>query len=160
MSSSMAGIIRPAPVRKQRTVQAHPERAFEVFTAGFSRWWPAGHHIGAAPYKKAIIEAHVGGRWYEIGEDGSECDWGDVLVWEPPARLVLAWRLGTDWKYDQNLLTELEVRFTAQGDGTLVELEHRKLENWGAGGDQARVAIDGEGGWSELLAMYAAAVAI
>jgi hypothetical protein len=33
--------IRPAPVRRTLTVKASPERAFEVFTAGFVRWRPA-----------------------------------------------------------------------------------------------------------------------
>jgi uncharacterized protein YndB with AHSA1/START domain len=158
MSSDTVRTIRPAPVRKQLTVQASPERAFEVFTAGFATWWPPSHHIGAAAYKTAVIEPRVGGRWYEIGEDGSECDWGEVLIWAPPGRIVLAWRLGADWKYDRNLLTEVEVRFTAEGARTRFDLEHRKLENWGASADQARAAIDSEAGWSGLLKMYSAAV--
>jgi len=159
MSSGAARTIKLAPVRKQIIVEASPQRAFEVFTAGFGGWWPPGHHIGVADYKDAVIEPRVGGRWYEIGHNGSECDWGDVLVWNPPERLVLAWRLSADWKYQKDLLTELEVRFTAEGPRTLVELEHRKLENWGAGAEQAHTAIDGDRGWSGLLEMYAAAVA-
>jgi uncharacterized protein YndB with AHSA1/START domain len=159
MSSGTTRTIRPAPVRKQLTVEASPQRAFEVFTAGFGGWWPPSHHISAAAYKTAVIEPRVGGRWYEVGQDGSECDWGDVLVWDPPGRLVLAWRLSADWKYQKDLLTEVEVRFTAEGSRTLVEFEHRKLENWGAGANQAHAAIDGEGGWNGLLKMYAAAVA-
>lgn len=159
MTSSAARMIRPAPVRKQITVEASPQRAFEVFTAGFGGWWPSDHHIGAADYKTAVIEPRVGGRWYEIGQDGSECDWGDVLVWDPPGRLVLAWRLSADWKYQKDLLTELEVRFTAEGARTLVELEHRKLENWGAGAEQAYAAIEGERGWSDLLKMYSVGIA-
>jgi len=159
MSPTTARTIRPAPVRQQMTVEASPERAFEAFTAGFGGWWPPSHHIGASAYKTAVIEPRVGGRWFEIGEDGSECDWGDVLVWDPPLRLVLAWRLDADWKYQKDLLTELEVRFTSEGARTPVELEHRKLENWGTGADQARSAIDGDGGWSDLLRMYAKASA-
>jgi uncharacterized protein YndB with AHSA1/START domain len=159
MSSGTVHTIRPAPVRKQLTVEASPEQAFEVFTAGFGGWWPPSHHIGAGAYKTAVIEPRVGGRWYEVGQDGSECDWGDVLVWDPPGRLVLAWRLSADWKYQKDLLTEVEVKFTAEGARTLVELEHRKLENWGAGAGQAHAAIDGDGGWSGLLKMYAAGVA-
>ncbi len=157
MSNSEARAIKPAPVRKQLTVEAPPQRAFEVFTAGFGAWWPSTHHIGAAAYKTAVIEPRVGGRWYEIGQDGSECDWGDVLIWDPPERLVLAWRLGPDWTYQKDLLTEVEIRFTAEGDRTFINLEHRMLENWGEGAQKAHAAIDGEGGWSGLLKMYAAA---
>src|ERR1700724_525804 len=98
MTTATARQIRPAPVRKQVHVKAPPERAFEVFTAGFARWWPASHHIGAAAYKNSLIEPRVGGRWYEIDEDGSECDWGEVLAWQPPRRLMLSWRIGADWK--------------------------------------------------------------
>ena len=150
--------IRPAPVRKQLTVEATPARAFEVFTAGFARWWPATHHIGAAAYKTSVMEPRVGGRWYEIGEDGSECDWGDVLVWDPPGRLVLAWRIGADWKYDANLLTEVEVRFTAEGAATRVDFEHRLLENMGEAAETVRASIDSEGGWTGILKLYAEAV--
>src|SRR5260221_9873490 len=104
----MTTLIKPAPVRKSIVVRASQARAFEVFTARFSAWWPASHHIGAAPYKTSVLEPQVGGRWYEIGEDGAECEWGEVLAWEPPARLILAWRIGADWKFDAALTTEAE----------------------------------------------------
>jgi len=158
MNNGSVRRVQPAPVRKQLFVEASPELAFDVFTSGFSRWWPPSHHIGAAEYRTAVIEPRVGGRWYEIGEDGSECDWGDVLLWKPPELIILAWRLGADWKYDKNLLTEIEVKFTSEGSRTRIDFEHRKLENWGSAADQARTAIDSEGGWGGLLRMYAAAV--
>lgn len=159
MSNATARTIQPAPVRKQLFVDATPERAFEVFTARFAQWWPASHHIGAAPLKTPVLEPRVGGRWYEIGEDGSECDWGDVLVWEPPARLVLAWRIGADWKYHKDLLTEVEVRFTAEDGRTRVDFEHRKLENWGEKAETNRASVDSEGGWTGILRLFATAVA-
>ena len=87
-------VIAPAPVKKSITVAAPPARAFEVFTAGFDRWWPRTHSNGASPLKTAVLEPRAGGRWYGVGEDGSEDDWGDVLVWAPPTRLLLAWRIG------------------------------------------------------------------
>jgi len=80
----------------------------------------------------AVIEPFVGGRWYERGEDGSTCDWGQVLSWEPPSRLVLSWDISADWKPDANLKTEIELRFIAEGkDATRVELEHRHLDRYG-----------------------------
>ena len=151
--------IKPAPVKKTLTVAAAPARAFEVFTAGFGRWWPATHSIGESPLKLAVIEPGIGGRWYGLLEDGSENPWGDVLAWEPPTRLVLAWRISADWSYDPELLTEVEVVFTAEGEGTRVDLEHRHLERMGDGAETARASFDSDGGWGGLLRMFAAEAA-
>jgi uncharacterized protein YndB with AHSA1/START domain len=97
--------VTPAPVRRSVRVAAPQERAFKVFTAGVGRWWPRSHHIGASDLDTVVIEPKAGGRWYERGVDGAECEHGKVLVWEPPARLVLAWQISTDWKYDHDLIT-------------------------------------------------------
>jgi uncharacterized protein YndB with AHSA1/START domain len=121
-----------------------------------SRWWPATHSINASPLKQAIIEPRAGGRWYERREDGTECQWGKVLVWEPPTRLVLAWKIGAAWKYDPAFLTEVEVRFIAEGPAaTRVELEHRGLESYGAAAAKLRGAFDSPGGWSGLWSAMA-----
>ncbi|WP_293385938.1 hypothetical protein [Phenylobacterium sp.] len=81
--------ITPAAIRKSLTVRATPEKAFEVFTKGLDRWWPRSHVLGDSPLKEAVLEPRVGGRWFGRHEAGDQL-WGDVLVWEPPARLVLA----------------------------------------------------------------------
>ena len=148
--------IQPAPVRKSVTVKAPPEKAFKVFTAGVGRWWPKTHHIGAAEPETVVIEPKVGGRWYERGLDGVECEIGKVLVWDPPARLVLGWQLTPDWKFDPDLVTEVEVRFTPEGDGaTRVELEHRNLERFGDRAETVRSQIDAPNGWGGLLQLFA-----
>ncbi len=152
----MTATIRPAPVRHSILVQAPVEKAFSVFTAGFGTWWPATHSIGSSPLARAILEPRPGGRWYEVGEDGSECPWGEVLVWEPPHRLVLAWRIGADWRFDAGLLTEVEVRFTGESGGTTrVDLEHRLLETMGAAAATASDSFNSPGGWPGLLAAFA-----
>ncbi len=154
----MTTMIKPAPVRKSLVVKAPPERAFSVFTAGIGRWWPPSHHIGAAAFKDAVVEPRAGGRWYEIGEDGSECQWGHVIAWEPPRRLVLAWQISTAWAFDPDLVTEVEVTFTPQAGGTTrVDLEHRHLERMGEGADGARASFDSSGGWSGILDLFAQA---
>src|SRR5579862_240603 len=94
------------PVQKQILVQISPERAFKVFTERMDLWWPKSHHIGKAPMKGTVLEPKEGGRWFEIGQDGSQCDWGKVLVWDPPRRLVLAWQISGHWQFDPLLLTE------------------------------------------------------
>jgi uncharacterized protein YndB with AHSA1/START domain len=139
-------------------VKAGVEAAFDVFTAGMSRWWASSHSINPSksPLKEAIIEPRVGGRWYEKGEDGSECDWGRVLAWEPPTRLVLAWQINGQWRFDPNLLTEVEVTFAAEGASvTRVELEHRDIERFGEAAEAVRNAFDSPGGWSGLLERFA-----
>ena len=152
----MTQLIKPAPVRKSVDVPAPPARAFDVFTAGFGRWWPRSHTIGKGALANAIVEPRVGGRWYGVDADGSETEWGDVLAWEPPRRIVLAWRIGTDWQYHRDLHTEVEVTFTAvDATTTRVVLEHRMLENMGAAGEGARATFDSPNGWGAILQQYA-----
>jgi uncharacterized protein YndB with AHSA1/START domain len=142
------------PVRKRIRVNATPARAFEIFTAGMRRWWRREFSINRSPIKDIVMEPHAGGRWFERGEDGSECQWGKVLSWEPPGRLLLAWQITGEWQFDPSLLTEVEVRFTADGAGTLVELEHR-LEGYGAAAAQMREIFDGSEAWMGLLESFA-----
>lgn len=144
--------IRPAPVRKSLLVKANREKSFAAFTGGIGRWWPRSKSIGSAPQTDVVLEPRVGGRWYERGADGSECEWGKVLEWEPPSRVLLAWQIGADWKFDATLVTEVEVTFTALASGeTRVDLEHRYLERLGEGAERARAAFDSEDGWGGVL---------
>jgi uncharacterized protein YndB with AHSA1/START domain len=150
-----------APVRKTITVRASPEHAFRVFTADVDAWWPRSHHIGAAPMRRTIIEQRHGGRCYSEQTDGTECDWGRVLVWEPPRRLVLAWQVTADWKHEPDLArsSEVEVRFTPEADGaTRVDLEHRHFERAGVGAGVMRTAVDSPNGWAGILRLFAARV--
>jgi uncharacterized protein YndB with AHSA1/START domain len=150
--------ISPAAVRKSVHVKAPPQKAFQVFTAGMGRWWLKSHSINQSPIAEIVMEPFAGGRWFERGEDGSECPWGKVLVWEPPARVVLAWQTDGTWKHNPDFQTEVEVRFTAEGDGTRVDLEHRNLERFGEHAAKVREAFDSPGGWSGLLRSFADSV--
>jgi len=150
------------PVRKSISVRASQERAFQVFTSGLDEWWPRSHHIGKAPLKRTIIETKEGGRCYSEHTDGSRCDWGTVLLWEPPNRVVLAWQIRAEWQYEPDLAksSEVEVRFNEEPGGmTRVDLEHRHLERHGAGGSIMRQAVDAPNGWGGLLDLYAAEIA-
>jgi uncharacterized protein YndB with AHSA1/START domain len=147
-----------AAVRRSVTVQATPERAFEVFTAGFSSWWPIeSHHIGESMAVEVVIDPFAGGRWFERDADGNECVWGFVTAWEPPHRVLLAWHLTPEYAFDPDpdKATEIEVRFTAQDGGTLVELEHRGFERHPGPGAIIREKVSREGGWGELIELYA-----
>jgi len=93
--------------------------------------------------------------------DGSECDWGRVLAWEPPLRILVTWQINGSWQYDPDPLhaSEIEVRFRAEGpERTRVELEHRHLDRL-VDGQALRDGIGEGGGWSSNLEHFARAVA-
>ena len=148
-------MIHIAPVRKQLVVKASQSRAFAVFTTEMSRWWPATHSILKSPLKECILEPRVGGRWYTVGEDGSSCQTGYVIAWQPPQALVLAWQINAEWQFDPDLVTEVEVKFIAEGaDVTRIELEHRYLERMGGKAAEVRNAVDSPGGWGAILESF------
>lgn len=151
--------IDPNSIRRVVNVEAAQEIAWRVFTEKMGTWWPlAVYKIGKAAAVDALIEPFQGGRWYERGEDGSTCDWGTVLAWEPHSRLVLSWDIDANWQPDPALKTEIEIRFIAQGkNSTRVEFEHRKLDRYGARRDEMRRIYDEEGDWGRLLASFAQA---
>jgi uncharacterized protein YndB with AHSA1/START domain len=146
------------PLRTSITVRRSPADAFELFTRGMGSWWPTDvhslavdEHEGRVRVESLEFEEGVGGRIVERMSDGSEGTWGSVLIWEPPTRVVLAWKPNTN----DHPPTELEVRFTPEGAGTLVEVEHRGWERLG------EVARDARGsyaeGWVGVLSRFATA---
>jgi uncharacterized protein YndB with AHSA1/START domain len=159
MNETIAGqrTIEIAPVRKTLVVEASPEHAFAVFTAGIDRWWPKSHGIGTAPVRESIIEPFVGGRWYTRHEDGSEAVIGHVHAWEPAKRFIVSWEISADWKPEARaaFASEVEVRFAPESGGrTRVELEHRNFERMEAGGGE-KMRKDVDGGWPALLEKFA-----
>jgi uncharacterized protein YndB with AHSA1/START domain len=158
MTNAAARPVVIAPVRKSIRVKASQTYAFEVFTEGLDRWWPRKASIGTAPMKTMVFEPRLGGRWYEIGADGSQAVVGRVLLWDPPNRFVMSWDVNSHWKPDTSVGSEIEVRFTADGpDATLVELEHRKFERMGVEAG-ASIRRDVDGGWPGKLECFKATV--
>lgn len=145
--------VRDILVRKSLLVNVAQDHAFRTFTERIDTWWPRPHHIGGKEPFTAILEPRVGGRWFERAADGAECDWGKVLAWEPPKRLVLEWDINADWKYQADLGTEVEVRFVAEGaEVTRVILEHRKLERFGDRAQMMKAMFESDGAWIATLA--------
>jgi uncharacterized protein YndB with AHSA1/START domain len=157
LAVTVSGSFDPNSVRKIVQVEAPQAVAWRVFTEKMGAWWPLAYYkIGKANAVDAVIEPHAGGRWYERGEDGSICQWGSVLTWEPPSRLVLSWDINAEWQYDAQLKTEIEVRFLAEDSKrTRVELEHRHLDRYGEHRDRMRAVFDTEGDWGKLLEAFA-----
>lgn len=146
--------ISPAPIRKTLSVNADVKRAFEVFVSRMHEWSPAVQSL-LGSRKNIVVEPRTGGRWYEVSESGVEADWGKVLVWEPPNRLVLAWQLDATFSYDPALVTEVEARFAPEGERrTRIEFEHRNLDRFGARAPETAASLDSEGGWSGSFTLY------
>ena len=145
----MTGTIEP--VRVTIDVRRGIEQAFRVFTDEIAAWWPvAGHSVEPDQVEAVVLEGRLGGRLYERWHDGGEADWGRVVTWEPPQRLVLSWLPNPE----RPAATEVEVRFVAvEPDHTRVELEHRGWERLGDLGPEARASYDG--GWPGVLDSYA-----
>jgi uncharacterized protein YndB with AHSA1/START domain len=144
------------PITGAVTIALPIDRAFTVFAGSINDWWPHQYHIGQAEVAEVVLEPQVGGRWYERGVDGSECDWGRVLTWEPPHRLVFTWQINGSWQFDPDPehASEIHVAFTADGAETTVEVEHRHFERL-VGGEGINGAIRGGGGWAQLLDGFA-----
>ena len=151
-----------ALVRKQVVVDAPLERAFTRFTAGFGDFKPPDHNLLGVTHVETVFEPRVGGNIYDRAEDGRECRWARILVYEPPTRVVFSWDIGPTWQFEPNQAntSEVEVRFVAEGaDRTRVELEHRNIDRHGPGWEAVRDGVATDQGWLLYLDRYAAVLA-
>jgi uncharacterized protein YndB with AHSA1/START domain len=132
-------------VTKSILVDVGSARAFEFFLDQ-QRWWPLGtHHMAESPGETVVLEPFIGGRWYERAGDGSETEWGRVLAFEPPHRILLSWRMSADWGHasEQDRTSEIEVAFLAEGaNRTRVVFEHRHLERYGDEAQRMYAGLD------------------
>jgi uncharacterized protein YndB with AHSA1/START domain len=133
------------PLRLAFEVDCPPDHAFMTWTRRIAAWWPADHTASGEAGLVVVLEGRIGGRIFERTAGGAEHDWGEVLAWEPPHRLVYSWHL----RRDRADATEVEIRFRPSGRQTRVEIEHR---GWERLGDDGRGWRDRNlGGWSTLL---------
>jgi uncharacterized protein YndB with AHSA1/START domain len=144
-------------VRTEVTVEAAQERAFRVFTERFDQIKPREHNMLAVDIAESVFEPRAGGRVYDRGVDGSECQWGRVLAYEPPERIVFSWDISPPWRVETDLAraSEVEIRFIAESaERTRVELEHRHLDRHGEGWEGLREGVAGDQGWPLYLGRY------
>jgi uncharacterized protein YndB with AHSA1/START domain len=153
---------RATTVRCAVVVEAPIEQAFRVFTEDFDRFKPREHNLLEVEIAETVFELRVGGRVYDRGVDGSECQWARVLAFEPPTRVVISWDISPQWQLESDLekTSEVEVRFIAESaERTRVELEHRNLDRHGEGWESERDAVGSEGGWPGYLQRFGGLVA-
>lgn len=91
------------------------------------------------------FEGHVGGRVVEVAANGTEYIWAEVIAWDPPNRFELSWHP----TLNPVAASILEVRFTPNGSGTDLYLEHRGWEEFGQRGLEIRGEYDP--GWDFVL---------
>lgn len=111
-------------------VAAPREIAFSVFTEEIDGWWRHGKKFRMGEPSVMSLEPRPHGKLQETVRTASGhhvYDLGEVLVWQPPERLVLSWRAVNFGPSDPS--TEVEVTFERavgySGEGTLVTVEHR-----------------------------------
>jgi uncharacterized protein YndB with AHSA1/START domain len=154
----MATPAEATSVRNEVVVNAPAERAFAVFTEQMDRIKPREHNMLGVDIEETVFEPRVGGRIYDRGTDGSECEWATVLAYEPPDLVVFSWNISPSWQVepDPDKRSEVEVRFIAEDDQrTRVELEHRHLDRHGDGWEGARDGVAAPEGWGLYLSRYA-----
>jgi uncharacterized protein YndB with AHSA1/START domain len=145
-------------IRTEVVVEAPVERAFRVFVEQFDKIKPREHNLLAVDVAESVFEPREGGRVYDRGVDGSECQWARVLAYEPPERVVFTWDISPHWQLevDHSRTSEVEVRFIAQtADRTRVVLEHRHLDRHGEGWEGLREGVAGDQGWPLYLGRFA-----
>jgi uncharacterized protein YndB with AHSA1/START domain len=151
-------LTRVEPIRKSIVVNTGVERAFALFINGFDAIKPREHNLLPVPIAQTVFEPRAGGRIYDVGTDGSRCEWSRILVIDPPHRVVFSWDIGPRWQLetDPRKTSEVEVRFIVESDNrTRVELEHRHLERHGEGWRSVFDGVDGGAGWPLYLSRYA-----
>ena len=140
-----------APVRQQVKVPLAPDRAYSLFFQELPSWWPTGTHSVHGEAVTVEVTGGPAGTVVEVAPTGERIVWARVLVWDPPHRLVVSWNPSPT----RTVATEVEVRFRPDGDGTIVELEHRGWDRLGDEGVGLREEY--EVGWTPVLQRYASA---
>ena len=138
----------PDLIAKTVTVNVHPERAFALWVERIDAWWPKSHSVSRQPATNILMESGLGGRFYERAPDGTEHDLGAIVIYDPPKHLAYHWFLGSS----AELPTIVDVRFTAAGAGTRVDVEHRGPSLVGELWEERQGAF--ASAWNSLLPEY------
>jgi uncharacterized protein YndB with AHSA1/START domain len=132
------------PVTSSVDVEAPPDRAFAVFTAGIAEWWPLDRmgvfRDGTVSFDQDAI--------VEESPSGEQTTWGEVTAWQPPELLAFTWHPGRD----EGPPTTVHVGLVANDDdGTTVTLVHA---GWDDIEDGAAMRDEYERGWAAILERY------
>jgi uncharacterized protein YndB with AHSA1/START domain len=148
------------PIRETTVVPLDPQRAFDLFTRQMEAWWPLDQYSRVVNERRESnvhvtrleFQAELGGAILEHTSDGTVLPWGEVMEWDPPNRVVMAWRPHSEPEPP----TELDVTFRRTEGGTTVETEHRGWERLSPGFREAMYDVYVRG-WVMTLGRFAAA---
>jgi uncharacterized protein YndB with AHSA1/START domain len=123
------------------------DHAFAAFTQEVDLWWPRRHR--RYEDSRLVLEAEVGGRFFERAASGEERELGEVIACDPPHRISYTWRPGAITGP-----TRVDVSFAEDGAETVVRVLHS--EGDAALGDAwpERAALFAKG-WDLVLPAYA-----
>jgi uncharacterized protein YndB with AHSA1/START domain len=152
MSTSAIAVTLELPVK--------PEQAFETFTEGFGSWWPAEYTWSGESLKAIGIEPHEGGRCTEVGPHGFQCDFGRVLIWNPPSELRMTWQISPRREPEPELASELSIRFERSDTGCTMHFLHEYIERHGDGAQDYRAGLASEQGWPYILGLFSEACSL
>lgn len=145
-----------AEVSIEIAVALAPDEAFARFTRDLGRWWPQEYTWSGPALVALEMAPGEGGLCTERGPHGFRCDWGRVTVWDPPARVAFTWQISPTRapQPDPRQASTVDVRFTAEGDLTRVELTHAGFERHGDGAEDYREAMASPAGWTGILRRF------
>jgi uncharacterized protein YndB with AHSA1/START domain len=156
--ADVAGLRRP-PVRQSVLVRSSRPHTFETFVGKMGAWWPViPFSAGGTQVRDVTVERHVGGRAYETWADGTEHAWGELLVYQPPERFAMTWRVFS-------VPTEVDLKFADLGPSlTKVSLAHSGWEKLSDDQLAEDCALPGgylggafDKGWAIILGKFAEA---
>ncbi len=141
------------PLIRTIEVPCSQKNAFEVFLDKMDSWWPLGKFTVSAmagqPARAIRVDARLGGKIVEVGSDGTEVVWGNILTLDRHSRLVMEFHIPRPG----DVVTArplLELDFVALGPTqTQVTLRQSNFEALGEMGAPVRGGYDF--GWKMIF---------
>lgn len=129
-------------IEQDITIQAPPEKVFEAITQDIACWWTLPFFHAGAATKRLVLEAHVGGRFYEDMGDNQGLLLASVTSIKQPQELRLTGSMGLIGPVYGVVYLQLEPKEA----GTILKLSHRMV---GEVNEEVRGGYSQ--GWQELL---------
>lgn len=134
-----------SPIVHEISLSCSPEHAFEVFTARIGSWWDPAYTGNPDTYTAVTIDPWMRGQVTERHSDGAEHDWGEVIAWDPPAKVAFSFTLDQDRSFP----TVVRATFVPSDKGCQVTFEHDGWSEYNA------AARDRFNDWPKILDRFA-----